>query len=244
MLKRIIIHIDRTGVVEREHAIGMRVIEQLAYGFEGGTPVGYPVRQTFLERQSRVTERLTVPFEPSDLGDGRLIAADVCNAMAPGVNEAHGGVIPDGEFVRLNPRVDEGAFLGVDYDNLLAVECPRHVDVLVGEFGIHVTVHAPAEHTGDVVADIAFVVGIDNEHHVPKLACGIFHAMDDFAGVRGGGDLVTDTSDGVRPAAAQRTRHGVGMISEFVGDFPDARRNFGVDAAFVSVVDDQRDCGS
>ena len=66
----------------------------------------------------------------------------------------------------------------------------------------NVTVHAPAEHAVDVAADVAFVVGIDDEHHVPELAGCIFGTVNDFARVRGGGDLVTDKSDGVCPAAA------------------------------------------
>ena len=82
--------------------------------------------------------------------------------------------------------MDDGALLGVDDDDLHIVECRRHADVPVGEFGVNVAVYAPAEHAVDVAADVAFVVGIDDEHHVPELAGCIFGTVNDFARVRGG----------------------------------------------------------
>ena len=202
MLERVIVYVDGTGVIEGEYAVRVHPVKQRADGFERRSAIGDTVGQPFVERQSGLLKRLVVPLEPPELGDGRLVAPDVGDSPASGIDQAFCGVVANTDLIRLDPGVDGRMFLRIDDNNLQIVEHRRHADIPVGELGVDIAVHAPAEHPVDIPVDIAFTVGVDDEHHVPQLPCRVLGPVDDLARVRGGGDLVADERDGVGPAAA------------------------------------------
>ena len=93
---------------------------------------------------------------------------------------------------------------------------------------------------GDFLALAVLAVGAHGDEHIAELACSGLRAQNHTAGVRGGGHLLTDETEDVRPACTQRTGQRIRLVAELGGDGAHIVRNFGLYAPLVASVEHQR----
>ena len=97
----------------------------------------------------------------------------------------------------------------------------------VRHLGVQKAVGAVSLECGDFLALAVLAVGAHGDEHIAELACSGLRAQNHTAGVRGGGHLLTDETEDVRPACTQRTGQRIRLVAELGGDGAYIVRNFG-----------------
>ena len=190
--------------------------------------------------EAGVPERRLIAFQTIVLRNQRLQATHIGDTCASGLNQSGGGVVADLELVRFHARDFAKRVGGIHQHQWRLGQRGRHMGDAVRHLGVQKAVGAVSLECGDFLALAVLAVGAHGDEHIAELACSGLRAQNHTAGVRGGGHLLTDETEDVRPACTQRTGQRIRLVAELGGDGAHIVRNFGLYAPLVASVEHQR----
>ena len=234
------VHIPGAGIVEAEESVRMLGVEQIADCGQCRPVVEHIDDQMIVIVEAGVPERRLIAFQTIVLRNQRLQATHIGDTCASGLNQSGGGVVADLELVRFHARDFAKRVGGIHQHQWRLGQRRRHMGDAIRHLGVQKAVGAVSLECGDFLALAVLAVGAHGDEHIAELACSGLRAQNHTAGVRGGGHLLTDETEDVRPACTQRTGQRIRLVAELGGDGAYIVRNFGLYAPLVASVDHQR----